>query len=128
MDKSLKWRTILIVVVIAISCLYLIPSAAKLPSWWGSTFPSEKIALGLDLQGGMHLLLMASRLKQEGAFSKISSRISPEKSISPEKLDEEIKFLKLKSFNLQMKKLETQEKLMLARSSGKLEYEQWIDQ
>jgi len=72
MDKSLKWRVILIVVVIAISCLYLIPSAAKLPSWWGSTFPSEKIALGLDLQGGMHLLL---EVEAEKALSNTVDRL-----------------------------------------------------
>ena len=61
MDTRLKWRIILILIVITVSVLYLSPSIFKLPSWWESTFPSEKISLGLDLQGGMHLLLGRSR-------------------------------------------------------------------
>ena len=51
MDKSLKWRFLLLLVVVAVSILYLIPSFVKVPSWWEGTFPSEKISLGLDLQG-----------------------------------------------------------------------------
>jgi preprotein translocase subunit SecD len=72
MDKRLKWRCVLIITVIAISCLYLAPSAFKLPSWWESTFPSEKISLGLDLQGGMHLLL---EVEAEKAISNTVDRL-----------------------------------------------------
>lgn len=72
MDKSLKWRSILILTVITISCFYLAPSIFKLPSWWESTFPNEKISLGLDLQGGMHLLL---EVETEKALSNTVDRI-----------------------------------------------------
>ncbi len=72
MDKSLKWRAILIITVITISCLYLAPSVFELPSWWESTFPSEKISLGLDLQGGMHLLL---EVEAEKAISTTVDRL-----------------------------------------------------
>ncbi|KPK30327.1 MAG: preprotein translocase subunit SecD [Nitrospira bacterium SG8_3] len=38
--------------------LYLTPSIrGELPAWWSSFLPQEKIHLGLDLQGGMHLVL-----------------------------------------------------------------------
>jgi preprotein translocase subunit SecD len=38
--------------------LYLTPSLGReLPSWWSSFLPQERIQLGLDLQGGMHLIL-----------------------------------------------------------------------
>jgi preprotein translocase subunit SecD len=38
--------------------LYLTPSLGRnLPSWWSNFLPQEKIQLGLDLQGGMHLIL-----------------------------------------------------------------------
>jgi preprotein translocase subunit SecD len=30
---------------------------SQLPKWWGKIFPGEKIRLGLDLQGGMNLIL-----------------------------------------------------------------------
>ncbi|MBW2029580.1 MAG: protein translocase subunit SecD [Deltaproteobacteria bacterium] len=38
--------------------LYLTPSiSGDLPPWWSGLLPQEKIRLGLDLQGGMHLVL-----------------------------------------------------------------------
>ena len=38
--------------------IYLVPSLSKdLPPWWSGFLPEEKINLGLDLQGGMHLVL-----------------------------------------------------------------------
>ena len=37
--------------------VYLLPTFIKVPSWWEDYLPSEKISLGLDLQGGMHLIL-----------------------------------------------------------------------
>ncbi|MBW1861126.1 MAG: protein translocase subunit SecD [Deltaproteobacteria bacterium] len=38
--------------------IYLTPSlSGDLPPWWSSFLPQEKIQLGLDLQGGMHLIL-----------------------------------------------------------------------
>ncbi|MBN1850608.1 MAG: protein translocase subunit SecD [Deltaproteobacteria bacterium] len=40
------------------SFIYLTPSITKeLPPWWSSFLPQEKINLGLDLLGGMHLVL-----------------------------------------------------------------------
>ena len=57
MTKSLKWRAALICAVIAIALLYLFPTFVTAPSWWEDNLPSEKISLGLDLQGGMHLLM-----------------------------------------------------------------------
>ncbi len=46
MRKKLKWKFILVVVILA-TCLWLLYP------------PSEKINLGLDLQGGMHLVIRA---------------------------------------------------------------------
>src|SRR6185436_18616479 len=37
---------------------YLVPTLVpSLPSWWKSFLPDQAIRLGLDLQGGMHLVL-----------------------------------------------------------------------
>ncbi|RPH97344.1 MAG: protein translocase subunit SecD, partial [Zetaproteobacteria bacterium] len=44
MDKNLRWRAIAILAVVAISI-------------WGFYPPAEKIKLGLDLRGGVHLVL-----------------------------------------------------------------------
>jgi preprotein translocase subunit SecD len=55
MDRSLKWRTIALVVGLLLCAALLAPSllgADALPSW----FPfQKKISLGLDLQGGVHI-------------------------------------------------------------------------
>jgi preprotein translocase subunit SecD len=56
--KNLKWRAILIFLVILVSFIYLLPTISpSLPARWKKMLPSEKIHLGLDLQGGMHLVL-----------------------------------------------------------------------
>jgi preprotein translocase subunit SecD len=57
-SKKLQWRGILVLVVVAIALVYLTPSLSKtLPPWWPSILPKEKIHLGLDLKGGIHLVL-----------------------------------------------------------------------
>ncbi|SMC20438.1 preprotein translocase subunit SecD [Desulfacinum hydrothermale DSM 13146] len=56
--KDLRWRAILIAGVMLVAIVYLLPSLnASLPAWWKETLPNDKIHLGLDLQGGMHLVL-----------------------------------------------------------------------
>jgi preprotein translocase subunit SecD len=57
MMKNLKWRAILFAVINLVAVVYLLPTFVKMPSWWEDYLPSEKISLGLDLQGGMHLIL-----------------------------------------------------------------------
>jgi len=57
MLKSLKWRAILYAVIILVALVYLLPTFVKMPTWWEDYLPAEKISLGLDLQGGMHLIL-----------------------------------------------------------------------
>ena len=59
MPKGLSWRICLIVLFLAGSFLYLVPTfmGGKLPSWWSGLLPKDKIHLGLDLQGGTHLVL-----------------------------------------------------------------------
>ena len=57
MLKSLKLRAILIFVFLFISVIYLVPNTIELEGAWKKYFPSDKIHLGLDLKGGMHLLL-----------------------------------------------------------------------
>jgi preprotein translocase subunit SecD len=58
MIKSLKIR-IAITAVICLAALYfLLPTLIpQLPTPWNEYFPKDKIHLGLDLQGGMHLLM-----------------------------------------------------------------------
>ncbi len=56
MDRSLKWRTVALLVGLVLCACFLAPTwpgSSALPSW----FPfKKKISLGLDLQGGMHIV------------------------------------------------------------------------
>ncbi|MGB7575609.1 MAG: protein translocase subunit SecD [Thermodesulfobacteriota bacterium] len=58
MVKSLRWKAILYGAIAVFAILLLVPTVtSQLPSWWSKVLPSEKVHLGLDLQGGMYLLL-----------------------------------------------------------------------
>jgi preprotein translocase subunit SecD len=58
MLRSLKWRFILYAAVALFAILLLLPTVtSQLPSWFSKVIPTDKIHLGLDLQGGMHLIL-----------------------------------------------------------------------
>ncbi len=49
--KNFSWRVILVFAVIIAAIVYILPTINQ--GWW----PHKKINLGLDLQGGMHLVL-----------------------------------------------------------------------
>jgi len=55
--KSLKLRAILILIFLVISVVFLLPNIIEPEGAWKRYLPSDKIRLGLDLKGGMHLLL-----------------------------------------------------------------------
>jgi preprotein translocase subunit SecD len=59
MDRSLKWRTFLLVAAVVLSVLMLIPTVApseQVPVWFTDAGFKKKIQLGLDLQGGLHIV------------------------------------------------------------------------
>jgi preprotein translocase subunit SecD len=58
MRRGVLARFIVFAVAALAAIIYLLPNFVDpLPSWWTSILPSEKIHLGLDLQGGTHLVL-----------------------------------------------------------------------
>ncbi|MEJ2314335.1 MAG: protein translocase subunit SecD [Nitrospirota bacterium] len=59
MKKNVLWRFLLIGALSLAALVYLLPDLPvyqKLPNWWKSTMPSRGMTLGLDLQGGLHLV------------------------------------------------------------------------
>ena len=57
MFKSIKIRMAITISVCLVALYFLIPTLIpQLPSPWNEYFPKEKIHLGLDPQGGMHLV------------------------------------------------------------------------
>jgi len=55
---KVTYRALLVVGLLVVSLVYLVPTlVSPAPEWWPSFFPREPIRLGLDLQGGIHLIL-----------------------------------------------------------------------
>src|SRR5512133_3575787 len=75
MPKETGWRISLIAVFVVLSFLYLTPTlASKLPSWLGNLLPKDKIHLGLDLQGGTHLVMEVDTQKAiEGSLDLVAT-------------------------------------------------------
>jgi len=60
MLKGLKWKFIIYAAITLFAILLFLPTVtSQLPSWYTKIIPTDKIHLGLDLQGGMHLILEA---------------------------------------------------------------------
>lgn len=77
MKQSLIWRSSLVAAVVALAILLFLPSIStvrdSLPGWWkDSKYIGNKINLGLDLQGGMHLVY---RVQTEKALNSATMRM-----------------------------------------------------
>jgi preprotein translocase subunit SecD len=58
MRQSVRARAILLAILTMASLIYLVPTFVDpLPEWWSKFLPTNRINLGLDLQGGTHLVL-----------------------------------------------------------------------
>src|SRR5262245_4354873 len=56
MERSLRWKSLFLFALVLLSAVYLLPSVGTdLPPWYKSVF-SNKVELGLDLQGGLHIV------------------------------------------------------------------------
>src|SRR5947208_3363958 len=58
--KPVQGRVILLSLAVILSVILFIPSTPlfkHMPGWWKEYLPSKGITLGLDLQGGIHLVL-----------------------------------------------------------------------
>ncbi len=68
--KNFSWRMIIVFAVVVLSIIYILPTFK--PSLW----PHKQINLGLDLQGGMHLVLEVDSHKAvESTVERISQEI-----------------------------------------------------
>ena len=58
MFTSIRFRSAVTILLCLAALIYLIPTlTSDLPDFWKQYLPTDKIRLGLDLQGGMHLVL-----------------------------------------------------------------------
>ena len=66
MNTGLKVKLGLVFFLIALAVVTVVPSFyANTPSWWKKYMAPEGLRLGLDLQGGMHLVLKVNLQKAE---------------------------------------------------------------
>ena len=66
MNTKLKIKLVFIFCLISLSIMTLVPSFySATPSWWKTYMAPEGLRLGLDLQGGMHLVLKVDLEKAE---------------------------------------------------------------
>jgi len=59
MKKKILWRLILICVTVILAIIFFLPNTPAfqhMPDWWKNNMPNKGIVLGLDLQGGLHLV------------------------------------------------------------------------
>jgi preprotein translocase subunit SecD len=78
--------------LIVAALVYLTPSlTGELPPWWSSILPQDKIHLGLDLQGGMHLALEVEASK---AVESHLERVVED--LKQDLRDKKIRYLELK--------------------------------
>jgi preprotein translocase subunit SecD len=70
--KNFSWKLVLVFVVLVAAIIYILPSLK--PALW----PHKQINLGLDLQGGMHLVLEVLEVDTEKALESTVERISQE--------------------------------------------------
>ncbi|MGD8254549.1 MAG: protein translocase subunit SecD, partial [Syntrophobacterales bacterium] len=78
--KDMRWRAALVLAVFVVALVYLLPTLGKeLPEWWVQFFPDKKINLGLDLQGGMHLVLEVETAKAvENTVERLAQEMKDE--------------------------------------------------
>ncbi|MCL2670360.1 MAG: protein translocase subunit SecD, partial [Syntrophaceae bacterium] len=64
MFNSIRVRTAITVLLCLATFVFLLPTlTSDLPDFWKKYLPTERIHLGLDLQGGMHLVLEVETIK-----------------------------------------------------------------
>ncbi|MFZ5908221.1 MAG: protein translocase subunit SecD [Nitrospirota bacterium] len=93
MKKKVLWRLILIILTILLAVVFFLPNTPAfrhMPEWWQKSMPNKGIVLGLDLQGGLHLVFevegdkavtittqrYASRLKELFEKNKVAGEVT----------------------------------------------------
>ncbi len=93
MDSNLRWKIGVIVIAVLAAVICLVPTfVSDLPGWWVRFLSEDKISLGLDLQGGTHLIL---GVKTEEAVK--SSMEQLQSDLKQTLRDEKIPFLSIES-------------------------------
>lgn len=62
--RGLNWQVAVVMAVLIGALVYVTPSInPELPDWWKRFLPDKRVNLGLDLKGGIHMILEADTQK-----------------------------------------------------------------
>ncbi len=79
MKKNILWRVVLIGITLVLAIVFFLPNTplfSYMPDWWKKAMPSKGIVLGLDLQGGLHLVFEVEGSKAvEITTERIATRL-----------------------------------------------------
>ncbi len=92
MKKKILWRFILIGTTIVLAAVFFLPNTPLfkyMPEWWAKNMPNKGIVLGLDLQGGIHLVFEVEGEKAVGITTERIAQ-SLKEILSKKKLNAEI--------------------------------------
>lgn len=92
MKKGILWRFILIGFTVLLSIIFFLPNMPLfkyMPEWWKKNMPNKGIVLGLDLQGGVHLVF---EVEGDRAVETTTDRIaqSIKESLTKKKLNVDV--------------------------------------
>ncbi|MBI3592655.1 MAG: protein translocase subunit SecD, partial [Nitrospirae bacterium] len=80
MKKGVFWRVVIIALTVAVAVVFFLPNMPwfqSMPEWWKKNMPNKGIILGLDLQGGLHLVFEVEGDKAiEIATERIASSLN----------------------------------------------------
>ncbi|MEW6349978.1 MAG: protein translocase subunit SecD [Thermodesulfobacteriota bacterium] len=82
MIQNLQLRIAICIAVLLAGVFLVYPSMGPVPNWWSKYLPASPIRLGLDLQGGLHLVLEVQA--DEAVEAAVDQTISEAASIMKE--------------------------------------------
>ena len=93
MKKNVLWRFLLIGVTVLVAVIFFLPNTPLfkfMPDWWKKSMPNKGIVLGLDLQGGLHLVFEVEGDKAVEASAERFTYLIKE-TLQKKKLQAEVK-------------------------------------
>lgn len=130
MKKGIFWRVGIIAALVALAVIFFLPNTPlfqSMPDWWKKNMPNKGIVLGLDLQGGLHLVFevegdKAVEIHMERVASNLNGVFARKKIAAVAK--NEGLFVTVSPAGMDVRKAveDTYPSLMLADSSGVLKY------
>ena len=93
MKKNVLWRFLLIGATVLVAVIFFLPNTPLfkfMPDWWKKSMPSKGIVLGLDLQGGLHLVFEVEGDKAVEASTERFTYLIKE-TLQKKKLQAEVK-------------------------------------